>query len=431
LNDEKIVAAAAAANARSDQGNNCGAALAGPIEQEAKNALKAGIALVQKAEAKTQEDLDKAEALLEEAAYGTLSPFWAQCSVEFVERYKFAKHASAPYVKYDALTDFVLPPSALPPKCKIAIIGDWGTGEARAQSLLNEIARSKPDILLHLGDIYYSCTAAESNLFHENCKRAFPDGKTRFFSLCGNHDMYGGGGPYYALLEQIDQPASFFCLRNQWWQVLAGDTGWNDFRPSTHGADATWIRDRDEGDSYSELDWHKDKLVNSEGRKTILLTHHQLFTRNVTIDHDVSLAYAAAHKTVASGKLAVNQYLMEEFRQFLPQISLWIWGHEHNQAIYKPFQGLDRGRCVGASAIPVPIDQNLYSVSSELDGQAVPELIDGDPTVRRLQPDSEGLLHQLGYAIVELDQQAGQATYYQFDPPCGRSSEMYVENLSV
>ena len=69
----------------------------------------------------------------------------------------------------------------------------------------------------------------------------FPD--LRVFSLCGNHDMYSGGAPYYALLDRLGQPSSYVCLRNAHWQLLGMDTGYNDYDPFREERAMTWLRD--------------------------------------------------------------------------------------------------------------------------------------------------------------------------------------------
>lgn len=69
------------------------------------------------------------------------------------------------------------------------------------------LAAQRPDVAIHLDDIYYSGTPAECDAhFLAPLRAAMPD--TRLFSLCGNHDMYSGGTGYYGLLRQIGQPAS-------------------------------------------------------------------------------------------------------------------------------------------------------------------------------------------------------------------------------
>jgi len=58
------------------------------------------------------------------------------------------------------------------------VIADWGTGLDDAKWLLSEVMKKNPDVLLHLGDVYYSGTADE---FRGNfldpitrSRRAFP-----------------------------------------------------------------------------------------------------------------------------------------------------------------------------------------------------------------------------------------------------------------
>ncbi len=407
FDDERIRAANEAAYAAHQAGQGQDVAPpASQVLQAAKAALDLGTALVEG----DPQDVIAAKAAF--MRFGKNDPFWIECITEFVEHYSLTRHSAVPYIKYRSVTDCILPPGTLAPRCKIAVVSDWGTGDRRAQSLLADVARQKPDILIHLGDIYYACTALEANAFHSNVTRAFPDGPPRLFTLCGNHDMYSGAAPYYALLKRIGQPASFFCLRNQNWQILAGDTGYNDFNPFNRAEDATWIRDRDEGDTYSELDWHKDKLVNAASRRTILLTHHPLFTRNSSI----------------AGQ-AVNPYLQEQFGGYLPELALWLWGHEHNLVVYEPFMGLGKGRCVGASAVPVAAAENLTLPSPDLDGQAVPELVTVNGRVPRLLAQADGDLYQLGYALIDLDERDGRATYLQFDPTTGTRTELYAEAL--
>jgi hypothetical protein len=432
LTNEMIRAAAVVGNAVHQQqlaGNSAdakGAALAAGAEQCAQAAYELARARV---------DGDAAAAAQAESVlvgYGTCDPRWGECVAEFAAHYTITTHSDVPYVRYQSPDDFVLrsqdpanPDSAplLPAQCRIAIIGDWGTGEARANGLLRQVAALKPDVLIHMGDIYYSCTAAEANVFYKNLWQVFPDlpNRPRVFTLCGNHDMYSGGTPYYALLGRLGQPASFFCLRNNFWQLLAMDTGYNDFDPLKVGDTVTWVQDCDDGDTYSELDWHQHQLAatGADGKllKTILLSHHQPFSRNAPIGKSS----------------AVNANLIGQFGEFFPQVALWLWGHEHNQVIYKEFQGLAKGRCIGASAIPVDSHQDLYSVADEFldaDGQpkpGLPELLDGDGW--KLTVDPKTNLWNLGYAVLSLDHDRGKMEYYQYNSSTDDSTRLYQEDL--
>ena len=367
-----------------------------------------------------REALIRAQAEL--AKFGTCDPRWTECITEFAWHYAFTKHSDVPYRRWASFDDFVITNQpgqrpALPDQCRIAIFGDWGTGEDRAQQLLRKIAAAQPDILLHLGDIYYSCNANESHDFHERCCLAFPNGLPPLYTLCGNHDMYSGAAPYYALLTKLGQPASFFCLRNDHWQFQAMDTGYNDFDPLQVNTEATWVQDFDDRDNpYSELAWHADKLRTAGNRKVMLLSHHQPFSRNSAI----------------TGKFAVNQRLCEQFRPYFPRISAWLFGHEHNQVIYAPFLGLNRARCIGASAIPVDKTESLYTPDQHFlnaDGtfnQPVPDLLSADPALC-LEVDSELDLYNLGYAMMTLDGAKGAIDYYQYNSSTDTSSLMFHE----
>jgi 3',5'-cyclic AMP phosphodiesterase CpdA len=111
------------------------------------------------------------------------------------------------------------------PDLVTGIIADWGTGLDDARWLLSEVMKKSPDVLIHLGDIYYAGMADEvrSN-FLNLIAAAAPN--IPVFNLSGNHDMYSGGEPFYWLLGQLNatpalqryqQKASYFCLRSANW----------------------------------------------------------------------------------------------------------------------------------------------------------------------------------------------------------------------
>ena len=116
-----------------------------------------------------------------------------------------------PYINYQNIDDFVIE-QCFPDNATIAVIGDWGTGMNDALVLLQQIARNfQPDVLLHLGDIYYSGLPSEcKSHFTDLIDKAWPDGGPRtkplVFTLDGNHDRYAGSnGGYYDLIEEPEQ----------------------------------------------------------------------------------------------------------------------------------------------------------------------------------------------------------------------------------
>lgn len=373
------------------------------IESCAKAALNLAIAKFQhddEAVAATQQQL---------ARYGTCDPRWAECITEFVSHYALTKHGNVPYRRWQRPDDFVIT-DQLPAKCRIGILGDWGTGDLRAQAVLEQLATHQIDIFIHLGDIYYSCTTSEANLFYDSVRNVFDrNSKVKIYTLCGNHDMYSGGAPYYALLDRLQQPASFFCLRNEAWQIIAGDTGYNDFDPFTHGGIGSWLQDLDDRTSpYSELLWHLDKFRTANGRRTMFLTHHQPFSRNAAID----------------GSHATNRRLLTQLGPVLDQIDLWLWGHEHNQVIYTPAQyGVRRGRCVGASAIPVPGSIDLYTSD--------PNITEPTPEIQTcpLTLDSQRSIYNLGFAVIELNGRQATERYFEYDTSARVERELYYAEV--
>ena len=343
--------------------------------------------------------------------FGQCDPLWSEALGEFLLHASFRGRSEVPYVEWSSLGDFV-DSGCLGPGARVAVISDWGTGEPRAGALLAAVAACEPDIVIHLGDIYYSCDLREADAFYQNVTAPFAGKPTRIFSLCGNHDMYSGAAPYYDVVKRLGQPASFFCLRNENWQLLAGDTGYNDYDPFTESQAIPGLRDGAPGqdNGYSELAWHVDKLANAAGRKTVFMTHHPLFTRHAPI----------------AGRYVCNQQLLDQLGPWLGDVALWLWGHEHAQVIYQPFAGLGRGRCMGSGAIPTLVSDAPYQVG-QFDGSPdLPALL-GDPGTR-LRVAAGSTLYDLGFGLLTLHGAAGCMTYYSFNETDG-AVPVFEENL--
>ncbi|MGH9447074.1 MAG: hypothetical protein ACRD3O_15270, partial [Terriglobia bacterium] len=56
---------------------------------------------------------------------------------------------------------------ASPGEVKIALVGDWGTGDATASAVMSQITGLKPDYIIHLGDVYYAGTSGDYWPLHE------------------------------------------------------------------------------------------------------------------------------------------------------------------------------------------------------------------------------------------------------------------------
>jgi 3',5'-cyclic AMP phosphodiesterase CpdA len=257
--------------------------------------------------------------------------------------------------------------------------------------LLQALADKNPDVVIHLGDVYYSGTEYEmNNYFLEIWKETFDLDRVKTFTLSGNHDMYSGGAAYYNLIEFLGQPASYFCLRNDDWQFVALDTGLHDDKALN--CPPTFLEE-------TEVTWLKDKIATANGRRTVLLSHHQLFTANEDI-----------------GGQSVNGHLLEQVGPVLNDVALWLWGHEHNQVIYKKWQGV-LARCLGHGAYPVGI--------TEIRPQRFPDV----PIEPAGMLTKGASFYSHGYAIMDLDGKSARLSYYQ-DSDKGKKP-MFVEDIEA
>jgi hypothetical protein len=222
---------------------------------------------------------------------------------------------------------------------------DWGSGTTDAYAVAGSLAKMKPEITVHLGDVYYSGTADEFRTFFvpANC---WPQGTFGAanetprahgtYILNGNHEMYSGGEGYFGVgLGAYRQATSYFCLANKYWRLVALDTGYN---CSKHW-DLLLIKAHLKKDSTTlpgpNIEWLKSTAFGSQAdqRPVILLSHHQPFS---AFPEDV------------------YPQIVPPLSPFLDQVVLWFWGHEHRLALYGKYQGV-RGRCIGHGGIPVEL----------------------------------------------------------------------------
>src|SRR5271155_4907939 len=145
--------------------------------------------------------------------FGNCDPRYQEALTNYLHYFKLRRQP-IPYRPAATSTDFI---DEIGDQCTIALVGDWGTGQDPAIRVLKSIAAKNPDVIVHLGDIYYSGTQYEAdNYFLKLFQTVFgrqdfaANTRPRIFTMAGNHDMYSGGQGYYWLLDQIHQSASFF-----------------------------------------------------------------------------------------------------------------------------------------------------------------------------------------------------------------------------
>jgi hypothetical protein len=249
-------------------------------------------------------------------------PRWVCCKVAEWMAKKQGRH------------DFVddRPPSVeIADDALIILVGDWGTGITRAQAVAKQICKQleapkaikRQRHVVHLGDIYYSGWPFEvEGRFLQYWPVAENEaGTISSWSLNGNHDMYSGGEGYFETLLgnprfAAQQGSSYFKLYNKNWQILGLDTAYEEGRLAG-----------------GQVDWLGKQLDESGGQKTMLLSHHQLFS---AYDHQGKELDAQIGPLLEGGR-----------------VQAWFWGHEHRCVVYRPWQDIEFASCIGHGGVPV------------------------------------------------------------------------------
>ena len=227
----------------------------------------------------------------------------------------------------------------LPPNAKVALLADWGGDNPAARSIASVTRKQQPNIAIHLGDIYYGGIESECETFLQlwpfqtniqHSEIGVPAGSS--FALNGNHEMYSGGEAYFDLvLKAFGQPQPFFCLENEFWRLIGLDTAYNGGRLQPSDANDPIAR---------QWNWLIEILKKSDGRKNILLTHHQPvsahaaeFNASLPLRKDVA-------DLLATGGVSPDA------------IFGWFFGHEHRCALYKDSATQFNARLIGNGCIP-------------------------------------------------------------------------------
>jgi predicted phosphodiesterase len=289
------------------------------------------------------------------------------------------RRGKIPYRRWQDINDFVIT-DKLPDQALIGFVADWGTGQPTAIEVLRQVKQLDPALVIHLGDIYYAGTSYEvENYFYKVWREVLQldTSGIQTYTLAGNHDYYAGGEAYYELLDKLGQPASYYCLRNAHWQIIALDTALRDehLKP---GAGPTSL-------DPSELTWLEDKIHNNGGRRTILLSHHQLFSTSEQFEGQ-----------------SYNRALYAQIEPLLPQVDLWLWGHEHDLVVFEPYMNTARARCIGGSAFPV----GKY----EMPATHINPLV---PYKREVELSKGQSFYHHCYAMLKLDGAAASVSYYE------------------
>jgi len=291
----------------------------------------------------------------------------------------------------------------IPNPCTIALLGDWGADNDHAQRIAQLVRERKPEIVIHLGDIYYAGNEYECERFLANWPLEARPGNS--FALNGNHEMYSRGIPYFGtVLPAFGQEASYFTLYNDDWQIHGLDTAYVPFSiDGTVPSDKPgfWKRIGDQigkilpfvnhenfdakPDSrlQAQWDWVQKKLAKSGNRKNIFLSHNQPIS-----------AYLP--------EFEAGSFLQEQFWRLRMTIAgglyivhAWFFGHEHKGTIYDDTATEYRARLIGNGAIPHSVQALVPPQRDETNTACTPVFTMND---KALKKDLLGL-HELDLAV--------------------------------
>ncbi len=248
----------------------------------------------------------------------------------------------------------------------LALLSDWGTGTAAAEAVMQTLVGTDPDLVVHLGDVYYSGTPAIGPFEPRGEERAnllapWPaQFAGRSFALNSNHEMYSGAFGYFEALAGAATPfaqqccCSMFAIAIGDWTVLGLDSAFY-----ADPLDLYLDGSLELADARQQTAWIASLKLDPS--RVIVLTHHNAVAIDCEPTQQSSIAaFWTQLRTALGGD---------------PQA--WYWGHVHNGVVYaSPLTVGDpqqptlatttRCRCLGHGALP-------YGFASDL--QDVPQVV--------------------------------------------------------
>jgi hypothetical protein len=276
--------------------------------------------------------------------YGQFDPGWAMAGILNIFRSMRIIHDHK-FIETPAIVTSFAGQESL----TVCLIGDWGTGLWKdgkydpPSKLIADAIKNMPvppDIIIHLGDVYYSGLKSEEQ---RNLLDMFPTARGKFnFTLNSNHEMYSGAHGYFdnALKDPMfscQTNGSYFAIKFMNWVILGLDSAYFD-------RSAMVLKGALADDNSVQKDFIRSLNISAH-HKIILLTHHPGMDYN---------------------GMEINRLLVQQVYEALGNIypDYWYYGHIHNGIVYNQFSAVGdptyqtrsgtypRLRCVGHSAIP-------------------------------------------------------------------------------
>jgi len=277
-------------------------------------------------------------------------------------------------------------------------VADWATDTPESNKVAALMREQNSDYSIHLGDVYYVGAPQE---IHDNFigpTAPWPKGRSGSLAIPGNHEYYSNGNPFFRDLlprmsalrpaggEPYRQHASFFCLENDYWRIIALDNGYYSvgpllieyiIRPDAHLDDKliAWLQ--------------KEFPPNENDKRGVIIFSH--------------IQYCSAFEPQYPKTAEVLKKI------FGDREVIWLWGHEHRFAAYGKYHSKDGitayGRCIGHGGMPVEIGKIRFG--RECYALPDPKKMKGCPLVcydnRKKEIVEKTILGHNGYVILTLN----------------------------
>ncbi len=322
--------------------------------------------------------------LINTSQYAMMDLRWALAYLGYLE-FRDNKH---PFnTKFNTTT---IATTTRPTSLTLGLFGDWGTAPIQegtgkpspSADVMAQLAKQNPDILIHLGDVYYKGSKDEEQ---DNLLNQWKAAPLANFALNSNHEMYSGG---YGLIDttltnsifSAQAQSTFFQINYGVWVIVGLDTAYNSSDVYMDGR----ITDSAQLGLLQSL-----KGLAAQGKKLLVLTHH-----NPVIEPGGETNSLWTDLTGPGGLDGTPD--------------VWYWGHVHNGIVYannSSLTGNTACRCLGHAAIPYG-NAVWFENNSNIDfyTNKTPNPSTGNP-----------IQAKNGYAILTLSPDGGisETWYYQ------------------
>ncbi|MBU3745553.1 MAG: hypothetical protein FGM61_13590, partial [Sediminibacterium sp.] len=292
---------------------------------------------------------------------------------------------------------------------KVGLLSDWASATDVSQKAANQLGTKDCSVTIHMGDIYY--VGHKEEILENFCpeKGDWNYGSLGSLAIPGNHEYFSDAKGFYDVLLplmgimqnniHLQQESGFFCLENEFWRIIALDTGYHSVKDSIIKL-TLW---QDAHLDKKLIQWLKETVqIEKDHRGIIIVTHHQ----------------------PKSGFEEIYPRITEQLTEIIgtSRKVLWFWGHEHRLAFFGVDAKKDQlkafGRCIGHGGMPVVIGKNDQKFLPN-ENAAEQSLVAYDERDNNIYGTEFQLTSKMlgfnGYATLTLDRQKLCVEYFDIE----------------